>query len=487
MTALCFRSSWGLGLSQVGRRQAHQPAPFSPASLGGLAFWYDAEESPAVESGGGLEQWTDLSGNANHASQAAGAERPLKTVDADGKNVIRFDGTDDVLHVTTPPDLADGLTLFVVFRIRTSTSSGGIVSAGAATEIDHEQYFTFQCGPAADQQVQLLGKSLQVDPIDIRRANSTQVQYALFTISAGSAELRDLNGQAADASTDLVLGTPEAFALGAGIQQGAPFNWGAVDIYEIGAYPRLLTGPELDQLETYCVARRGLVWNPMHLGGDLQWFHDVANSGFTLSGALVSQWDDLSAANRHWIQSGNARPAKVVDEQGHDVVRFDGIDDVMLMTGNMPALEPFSVAVVYTLRDTDDLAGIVTAAAESGVDHTSFWTLRLAATSGELQLLGRSLESDPLTIVRPNGSEAHIAIWTMESGSAELIDAEGLEADAYDGAFGTPAEIVLGGRYDGAPFGFAEIDVMATVGVARALSVEDRQRLLDWTAARWGN
>jgi hypothetical protein len=487
MTALCLRSSWGLGLSQSGRRRAHQPAPFSPAALSDLAFWYDAEQSPVIENGGALEQWADLSGNANHASQSTGVERPLKTTDEGSNDVIRFDGVDDVLNVTAPPDLANGLTLFVIFRVRAHTDSGAIVSAASAADIDHEQYFSFQYLSTTDQQVQLLSKSLQVDPVDIRRVDSTQVQYALFAISADSAELRDLNGQATDSSTAVALGTPDVFALGAGIQDGSPFNWGAIDIYEIGAYPRVLTDPELEQLETYCVARRGLAWNPMHLGTDLQWFHDASGSGFTQSGGMVSQWDDLTDAQRHWIQSGNARPAKTIDGQGREVVRFDGIDDVMLMTGGLPALEPFSLAVVYTLRAPNDLAGIVTAAPESGVDHVSFWTLRLAANEDELQLFGRSQEIDPLDIVLPHGGDAHIAIWTMEGGSAELIDAAGSETDTYDGAFGTAAEIVLGGRYDGAPFGFAEIDVMATLGIARTLSVEDRQRLLDWIASRWGS
>jgi hypothetical protein len=293
MTALSLRSSWGLGLSQSGRRQAHQPVPFSPARLGGLAFWYDAEESPVVESGGALEQWRDLSGNANHAQQPTGDERPQKTIDGNGYDVIRFDGIDDGLLVTAPPNLVDGITLFVIFQIRTSTEFGGIVSASAQSGLDHEQYFAFRCGSTADREVQLRGNSLEADPIDIRAVDSTRIQYALFTIGADGAELRDLNGRVTDVSTSIAFGTPDAFALGTGLEDGIPSNRGAVDIYEIGAYRRVLTGSELDQLETYCVARRGLMWNPMHLGGDLQWFHDIADSGFTLSGGgLVSQWED---------------------------------------------------------------------------------------------------------------------------------------------------------------------------------------------------
>lgn len=454
--------------------------------LGGLAFWYDAEESPVVEDGGALSQWNDLSGNANHASQAASAQRPVKITDADGRDVVRFDGVDDVLDVATPPDLSSGLTLFVVFRLRASVDFGGIAAASAATGVDHEQYFAFQNALTADKEVQLLGKSLQSDPVDIKRPNSTEIQYALFTVGSASGLLRDLNGESTDASTDIAFGTPAAFVLGARLENGAPFNWGAVDIYEIGVYSRVLTNLELDQIDTYCRARRGLVWNPMHIGGDLQWFHDVVESGFTLGDGLVSQWNDMTDANRHWEQSGSARPLKTKDGQDRDVVRFDGIDDIMLMAGSLPALEPFSVAIVYTIRVRDDLTGILTAAPGSGADHSDFWTFRVAATPSDVELFGRSLESDQLSLTRPDNGDVQVAIWTTGGSSAELLDASGGITDTYGGNFGTPAEIVLGGRYDGAPFGLAKIDVMATVGVARALSADEQQKLLDWTTSRWG-
>jgi hypothetical protein len=47
------------------------------------------------------------------------------------------------------------------------------------------------------------------------------------------------------------------------------------------------------------------------------------------------------------------------------------------------------------------------------------------------------------------------------------------------------APILLGGRYSGAPFGYAAIDALATVGASRALSVADQQRLVAWATARW--
>ena len=62
-----------------------------------------------------------------------------------------------------------------------------------------------------------------------------------------------------------------------------------------------------------------------------------------------------------------------------------------------------------------------------------------------------------------------VAVWTAASGVATLRDLLGTSTDTYAGSFGTPAEIVLGGRYAGAPFGYAAIDVLATVGASRAL------------------
>jgi hypothetical protein len=138
------------------------------------------------------------------------------------------------------------------------------------------------------------------------------------------------------------------------------------------------------------------------------------------------------------------------------------------------------------VRSRGDFEGVISAAPLSGADITDFWTFQSAsAPSGDMQLSGRSLEADELDLTRPDTGGAQIAIWTAGTGSAELRDQNGSVTGTYGGSFGTPAEIVLGGRYDGAPFGFAEVDVMASIGVSRVLSAADQQRLVDWAAARW--
>jgi hypothetical protein len=169
------------------------------------------------------------------------------------------------------------------------------------------------------------------------------------------------------------------------------------------------------------------------------------------------------------------------------VVRHDGVDDVMALTGVLPVLQPFTVAVVYRVRDRDEFRGVLSAAAASGVDHTSFWTFELAsAASNAMQLYGRSADAVPLALIRQDSGDVQVAIWTVAAGSASLRDASAGVAASYGGSFGTPAAIVLGARYDGSPLNHAAVDVMATVGVSSALATTDQLKLIGWASARWG-
>ncbi len=480
MTVLRLGLSGRLSLNFPRR---HLPPPFLPTRLPGLAFWYDAEVSSYA---GGI--WSDLSGNDNHALQPGASARPTKTTDSAGRGLLRFDGINDSLLVANPPDLSNGLTFFVVYRVRAAVDFRGIFTAAAASGTDHQEFFTLQYEQAANRRIQLFGRSIQPNQLFALGADSTLKQYALATLGNDDVtmELRDLNGATSDSSTFAPFGTPAAMVLGARYNDGTTFRFGAVDLYEIGLFTRELTPAERDQLEAYIRFRQAVTWEPRFLGNDLAWFHDVDASSFVLDGNLVNQWSDLSSHGRHWLQSTVGRPLKTTDDSGQSIVQFDGVDDLMALAGPLPTLEPFSAAVVYRVRERGDFDGILAAAPPAGADHTDFWTFRNAtAGSLELQLFGRSAETDQLSLSRTDSGAAQIAVWTMQSGAAELRDGAGSGTDSYGGSFGAPIEIVLGGRYAGAPFGYAAIDVLATVGAARVLSATDQQRLVAWANAKW--
>lgn len=75
--------------------------PFSPASVPGLAAWFDAADIATItESSGAVSQWNDKSGNNYHLTQGTGASQPgTGSATQNGLNVLTFDGGD---HLNMP-------------------------------------------------------------------------------------------------------------------------------------------------------------------------------------------------------------------------------------------------------------------------------------------------------------------------------------------------------------------------------------------------
>jgi len=66
---------------------------------------------------GTVSQWSDQSGNARHASQSTADYRPLLVQDAlNGRPVLRFDGTDDCMSVSSLPITSSGITALYVIK-----------------------------------------------------------------------------------------------------------------------------------------------------------------------------------------------------------------------------------------------------------------------------------------------------------------------------------------------------------------------------------
>lgn len=85
-----------------------RPDPWTPASLGGsLDAWWEVspEYVRAASDGSGVEPTAgtaigyveDLSGNANHLTQATETSKPVLRQDVGGNYYLEFDGTDDFL------------------------------------------------------------------------------------------------------------------------------------------------------------------------------------------------------------------------------------------------------------------------------------------------------------------------------------------------------------------------------------------------------
>ena len=203
-----------------------------------------------------IERWDDLSGNGNHAAQTVSGERPIKATDGEGRDVVRFDGSDDTLAVASPPSLASGMTLFIVFAVRTRSDFSGIVSAAAATGVDHEAFFSLQNASAASDQLQWLGFTGGLDPLLIERDDSATIGLAILSAAAGNALFEDLDGQGSD-TYDGTFATPDQIIL-AGHYNDGTFGYSAIDVYELGLFTRALTTGERVALHDYLKNKYGL-------------------------------------------------------------------------------------------------------------------------------------------------------------------------------------------------------------------------------------
>ena len=86
------------------------------------ALWLDAADASKITAPVGVvEQWNDKSGNGRNATQATAGNRPATgTASLNGRNVIRYDATDDFLSLSNTAGLASA-TAFYFFGVRRSS------------------------------------------------------------------------------------------------------------------------------------------------------------------------------------------------------------------------------------------------------------------------------------------------------------------------------------------------------------------------------
>lgn len=96
---------------------------FDPRSLGTLALWLDASDSPAAGA------WSDKSGNGRNAAQLATNNQPALTPNAmGGKPALYFDGINDSLSLAVIP-----LSTWTAFAAVSPTTSGTALHIAASS------------------------------------------------------------------------------------------------------------------------------------------------------------------------------------------------------------------------------------------------------------------------------------------------------------------------------------------------------------------
>ena len=238
---------------------------FTPDTISGLQLWLDASDSSTLYNatvggslvttdGAAVARWQDKSGNGRHATQATANARPLlKTGIKNGRNVLRFDGSNDWLqsNFTT----VSQYSMFVVYK-----------RTGSNTNIYNNFTFVFGVGKSGDAALasrltQLrytsspdsFGWSARVfTDLSIPRNDNFNIHSCVAPLGTGTARylLNGSNEQTVNVSAlNGTTNTPLVATIGVETWSKTFLMNG--DICEILFYNSALTTTQRQQVETY--------------------------------------------------------------------------------------------------------------------------------------------------------------------------------------------------------------------------------------------
>ena len=230
------------------------------------ATLYDATSGGSlVAADGAVARWEDKSGNAEHVTQGTLANRPLrKTSVQNSRDVVRFDGSNDILSRTTNNVIRNTsfASIFCVRKITSVTAVPWVIGVGinsAATTVralmDLNRNSTGKCGSG--------GRRLDADSFaSVQGAtnystSAFQIQGAIFNYSATTLQVQ-LNGTMDGQSTSFQTSgsVPDTSSAGINIGSNPGASWFNGDIAEIVVCS---LSAETERIEGYLAWKWGTV------------------------------------------------------------------------------------------------------------------------------------------------------------------------------------------------------------------------------------
>ena len=237
-----------------------------PSDVPGLVAEFYSEF--VIKNGGNLvSQWTDRSGEGNHATQTVATNKPL-WVDAqiNGYPSIRHDGIDNFLSIDSLATILDGndtpFTWFGVFKLL-----GGLGDADAlwgvglsSSSIPFMDFITYDYGDGTKYHLRRRDEGGAA----LLRASggtpdTTAWHYAILTFSGTTVSLwvdgvKVIDEAALDGDS---LGILDNFALGAATRAG-PLSYFNMEYAAKGFYDNAISGPNVTLLNTFLATKYGL-------------------------------------------------------------------------------------------------------------------------------------------------------------------------------------------------------------------------------------
>ena len=492
--------------------------PNDPGLSGNLKTWLDANDpstifddgnNPATSGSfdGNVAQWQDKSGNAKHVTQGSASGEPAYATGGFGatnRASVRFDGSNDSLQAAVAGDwtfMNDGsdFTVFVMSRLNSDHSSGAGIGNILSTKGGSS---TIGFGMESDDRNVSWAPFVNAMRVQITRGTTGTPRQAIMVETAnnslpvGVANMVNVRHEAGVAGNDLVVGINRSSAFGAEPVQ--PFNTGAPqtplllstpsssitldgNIAEVIIYDRALSTAEIGGVEEYLALK---YVPPMAVPGLKMWLPaDGINPNdpnqVRSGSAFVKNWIDQSGNNNNATQGSDASQPEWIGSgpmpTGKPVVRFDGDNDFMSLTG----------AVASTLLADDTKTVFIVGSFDSTAAEENFsrlLTARIPPGNSRYGLQMKDAPGDPkygyFGSVEINGppitpGEFDI-ITTIQDGSTGTLRVmtQGFEQSAGGFiTFGTVDGATLGAVSSGG--GFLNGDIAEVIIYDRALSADE--------------
>jgi hypothetical protein len=236
---------------------------FNPLSLS-PALWFDASDANTlfdattggslVAADGTVARWEDKSGNNRHATQSTSGSRPIrKTSIQNGRDVIRFDGSDDFLFVGS--FAINQRTIFAVCRTSNNANQQHILRKGFVSTTSLEYLVRAQNATTMRHLTENGGPGASVDASNT--ANAWRIAEAGFNGSSISIRVN-----AGSESTATSANNPErTFRLRIGASYSSDSDTATPadvlngDIGELIIYPTSLSAGDRSAVYSYLAAK----------------------------------------------------------------------------------------------------------------------------------------------------------------------------------------------------------------------------------------
>ena len=209
---------------------------FAPTDIAGCQLWLDASDATTISIGTGVSQWNDKSGQGNNATQEVGANQPsYQTAIQNGLNVVRFDGSNDVLNASSVTT-GNNKTIFIAYKPISVTENERVVFDSVTTTQailykDETQKYSTAFGTLFTSATNI-ASSPQFNTI-LHSGASSEIKLNGSSIGTGNFGTNAFNG----------------FRLAAA--RGTAALHMEMDVYEVIIYNSVLSGADQTSVETY--------------------------------------------------------------------------------------------------------------------------------------------------------------------------------------------------------------------------------------------